>query len=693
LPNLPFDDCRSRRRLTRYLLVAFALCVFSTAAFSQTPADSGLVEAGKYRLHKFEQAIGEESYEVRRDGDSLITTSEFEFTDRGSRVPLHATLKTSRDLAPQSLEMKGSTSRLSTIDLLVSINGHDATVRSGSNTTQVEVPENSFTISGYSPVAFQMMLVRRWKNLGGKGAIPTLPAGKATIEYRGSDSVPGPSGAVSLDRYSIHGIIWGTETLWLDRDSKLVALVTVDAETDHFEAVREDFEPQLSLFVARAASDGMAGLAALTKQAAPATKPGRLMALVGGTLIDLTGAPPVPDAVVLIDQGKIVAAGPKASVKIPSGATIIDTRGKFVLPGLWDMHAHFEQVEWGPVYLAAGVTTVRDVGNEFDFITSVRDAIKSGKGIGPRILAAGIIDGEGPTALGIIRAANEEQARAAVDRYKQAGFQQIKIYSSVKLDVVKAITAEAHRQGMTVTGHVPNGMNAFQAVEAGMDQINHVQYIAAVMRPQGPGAGPGGAGPDSSASGGPESQAQYEQKTINFFKEHGTVVDPTLALFELIMHPQATPVSSFEPGVLKVAPELSDQLTSIGTPAAGAARSTAIFNRFLAIVGMLHRAGVPIVAGTDQAVPGHSLHREIELYVKAGFTPMEALQSATIVPARIMKVDNMLGTIEPGKIADIIIVDGDPLESISNIRKVKFVMKDGVLLECAPLWQSVGFKP
>ena len=201
------------------------------------------------------------------------------------------------------------------------------------------------------------------------------------------------------------------------------------------------------------------------------------LAIVGGTLIDGTGAAPVPDSAILIEKGRIVAAGPRSTVKIPHGFTKIDARGKTILPGLWDMHAHFEQVEWGPIYLAAGATTVRDVGNEFEFITAVRDAIANGRGLGPRMLLAGVVDGSGPLALGVERVDTPEEAKMWVDRYHDAGFQQMKIYSSVKLEELKDVTAEAHRLGMTVTGHIPEGLNAYQGVDAGMDQINHVDYV------------------------------------------------------------------------------------------------------------------------------------------------------------------------------------------------------------------------
>src|SRR5205814_1426202 len=205
---------------------------------------------------------------------------------------------------------------------------------------------------------------------------------------------------------------------------------------------------------------------------------------------------------------------------------------------------------------------------------------------------------------GLVRAATPDEGRRWVDRYHDARFDQIKIYSSIRADVLRAITDEAHRLGLTVTGHVPAGMNAFDAIDAGLDQINHREYIAAVMRPN------------------PEA-------AIAAFRRHGTVVDPTLALYELLARPFTQPIEVFEPGILKVAPELALPLNGFGVEPDAAEQQRTRTDEGVAIVGALHRAGIPIVAGTDQAVPGHSLHREIELYVKAGFSPLEALQAAT----------------------------------------------------------------
>ena len=230
-------------------------------------------------------------------------------------------------------------------------------------------------------------------------------------------------------------------------------------------------------------------------------------------------------------------------------------------------------------------------------------------------------------------------------------------------------------------------MNAYQAVEAGMDQINHIQYLPAVMRPKDFKPQQGVVPPPIDLESAEAKQA------IQFFKEHGTVIDPTVALFELLFHSNDIPVKTFEPGVEKIAPELAGALNNTGVPPANAAALRSRLEQYYAIIGALHRAGIPVVAGTDQAVPGHSLHREIELYVKSGFTPMEAVQAATIVPARVMKMDKEVGTIEAGKRADLIILDANPLEAISNIRKVRSVITNGRLYDPAQLWQSVGFKP
>jgi imidazolonepropionase-like amidohydrolase len=675
------------------LTFALTFVSFATPAFAQTAPAAPPAEHGAFRLHKFEQPIGEETYEVTQNADKLTVTANFKFKDRFTEVPLTAKLECSTDLTPASLELKGKNSRFNPIDDRITVDGDKVHIRENDASHDETRPGQFFLIANYAPTAAQMMMMRYWLSHGSPARLKTFPTGEVRIEDRGHDEVQIGGKPLSLERYSVAGLIWGRETLWLDSDKQLAAVVTVDAEFDHFESVREGLEPALPSLVARAGSDEMAALAEMGKHIA-GRRTGKL-AFVGATLVDGTGRAPIADSVVVIDGDRIVSAGPHGKTKIPGDAAVIDAKGKTILPGLWDMHAHFEQVEWGPIYLAAGATTVRDCGNEFEFITAVRDAIRDGRGLGPRILAAGIVDGDSPAAIGVQRVNNAQDANKWVQRYHDAGFQQMKIYSSVTEPNVEAITQEAHKLGMTVTGHVPEGMNLYQAVNAGMDQINHIQYVLAIEQPP----FPADAKPDRAqrmqATANIDLNSPESKKAIDFIKSHGTVIDPTMALEEMLYMPTpAHPISSFEPGAKRVAPELAQQFADASGPASPMQPTAEkIFQNAIATVGALHRAGVPIVAGTDQGVPGFSVYREIELYVQAGFTPMEAIQAATLVPARVMGLDKKLGTVEAGKEADLILLKANPLDDIHNLRSVEQVVSGGTLYETAPLWESVGFKP
>jgi imidazolonepropionase-like amidohydrolase len=310
------------------------------------------------------------------------------------------------------------------------------------------------------------------------------------------------------------------------------------------------------------------------------------------------------------------------------------------------------------------------------------------------LLLAGVVDGSGPISLSMQLVDTPAQAREWVRKYHDAGFSQIKIYSSMKKENIEAVAAEAHRLGMTVTGHIPEGMNAYDGVSAGMDQINHITYLIDIMDPEFLRLRRAG-----KLDAVLENVRQFDgnspdaQKAIAFLKEHHTVIDPTLPLYETFMRTAKTPLVQLEPGVAKVAPQLAEALKSLGSNPNNAELREAIFAAYVKAVGALHRAGIPVVVGTDQAGPGHSVHRSMELFVDAGFTPMEALQAATIVAARAMGVEKDSGTIEAGKRADLVVLGANPLDKISNIRKTERVMQNGVFYDCAPLWQSAGFLP
>jgi imidazolonepropionase-like amidohydrolase len=670
---------------SRVVISAILALLIAISLTAQQPATSGT-----FKLHKFAKAIGQETYSIQSTGDTATLTSHFLFTDRGSPVPLETTfvLRTT-DGAPVSYTAKGRASRLAAMNDSVVLNGAALSITRDGKTQAVSPTGAWFITDGYSPVAMQEQMMRWWLGHSKPAQFTVYPSGATVhIEPAGTLAVHSDSAAFNARGYTVAGLIWGQESLWLDDDQNLIALVSTDAEFDHFEAVRVSYESSLGAFIAAGVNSNLAALAQLS--AASRMPAARRLAIIGATLEDSTGAPPIPDSVILIEDGVIKAAGPRAAVHIPHGAQILDAAGKFAIPGLWDMHAHYEQVEWGPIYLAAGVTSVRDVGNEFDFITALHQQLdrRQNPAIGPHLEFAGIIDGSGLISLGAVTADTPEQAVTLVERYKTAGARQIKIYSSVKPEILKAICAAAHQRGLTVTGHVPNGITAIDGINDGMDQINHIQYDVPYFTH--PALNADGK-PDRTKPPVVELDSPKAKEFIQVLKEHHTVLDPTMVIFETFMH--SAPMNQLEPGMDHLPPQLREALDFPVPPPNQKALVDARWASYMATLRTLHAAGIPIVAGTDQTIPGYSLHRELEIYVDAGFTPLEALQSATIVAARALGMESESGSLQKGKRGDVILLDADPLADIHNTRKVFRTIAAGTVYTPGPLWQSVGFQP
>jgi imidazolonepropionase-like amidohydrolase len=642
----------------RKLLTIFLFLFFIRTASSQSmPVDSAV-----YLLHKWEQPIGQEKYKVFKKNGITIYMVDFKYIDRGSPVHLKDSLVFTTAMEPLLYRIKGGTSRFSTVSDSVDFHNQRAF---------------SFPIAGYSPATAQMLLVRYWNKHNRPKTIYTPPSGSVEISKAGEDTILFRTKPEVFIRYIIKGLIWGNELVWTNTKGELVCLITNDAEGDKQEMMLEAYESLLPGFIDKSALYGMKLFA---KEATATMQVNKLIAIRGGTLIDVVNNKTLPDITILIENGAIKAVGKAGDVRIPGNAFIIDGKGKTILPGLWDMHAHFEQAEWGPAYLAAGVTTVRDCGNEFGYINTTKRTIDNGIGIGPDILKAGIIDGKGPFSLGIIQADTREEAVAAVKRYQENGFVQIKIYGSVKPEILSIICREAHHLGMTVTGHIPNGMNLMQAVDSGMDMVNHAQYILTVLK--------------LSKSDSSIDFSKPENKAVmDFIKKHHVVIDPTLGVFELAFRSVKDSITLMEPNFASLPEPLKALFINTGfSDEKGIEWGKRSLRYYKQIVGELYKDSIVIVAGTDMGFPGYSVFRELELYVESGLSPMAALKTATIVPATVMNMDTKTGSIEPGKGADIILVDGNPLEDISNIRKVNLVIRNGIVYSPAVLHHMAGFQ-
>ncbi|MEO7963646.1 MAG: amidohydrolase family protein, partial [Gemmatimonadaceae bacterium] len=499
------------------------------------------------------------------------------------------------DWSPTLLETVRLTDTSRTTDSRVALSGSSAMVDYRGRHDTVSVPPHVFAITGATPVAQHLVLVRHWLARGKPATLAVVPGGPTNVvqvAMRGRDTLYVDGKTMVLDRYAVDGVVWGWESVWLDNAGRLAAFSTAGGGGLTMEAVRLPLESFLPKLRASATRDRMGELAKISRAVQPVASGS--VALVGATLIDGSGRDAIPDAVVVVSGGKIRAAGARASVTIPPGAKRIDVKGRTIIPGLWDMHTHLMQMEWAPVYLASGVTTARDMGNVIDFIIPFRAAVESGRAIGPRMLLAGLVDGGGPNAFGAENATTPEEGRALVRRYHDLGFEQMKLYSLLTPAVVAAIASEAHRLGMTVTGHVPNALTLLAAVDSGMDQIAHLPIRG-------------------------DASSDSVKAQIAHLKERGTVIDPTASWGEILSHSTAEPVENFQPGVNHLPPVLAQRIRAMGVPNIDSATAHTRFARTLDVIAALHAAGVPVVAGTDEGVPGFSVFREIELYAAAGF--------------------------------------------------------------------------
>jgi imidazolonepropionase-like amidohydrolase len=408
------------------------------------------------------------------------------------------------------------------------------------------------------------------------------------------------------------------------------------------------------------------------------------------------GARFVADETVVIDHGVITKVGPAAKVAVPAGTQVIDGAGKTLVPGLWDSHQHVGDDFTGPTLLSLGVTSVRDPGNFID-LTLARAARRAkGDLLMPHVYPSVLIDGKGPlTAQVASVATSQDEALAIVRKAKADGFVAIKFYGTYNPAWVAPAAAEAHRLGLHVHGHLPAGMRTMDAINDGYDEITHIYFVAMQAMPQ----------PVVDKSNtilrmeGPAKYFKDVDLTADPMKSliatmaaRHIAADPTLVVVESLMVPDNGDLSpAYAPFVGTLPPAVERSFRQGGLAlASGYTRADyrASFKKLEALVEAMHKAGVRIVAGTDGS--GLELVRELELYVDAGFTPEEALESATIEAARLQHVEGRTGSIAVGKAADLALVEGDPSRNIGDLRHTRLVFMDGGMMNCDDLRKVAG---
>ncbi len=656
------------------------------AAHAQVAPPAASSEATRYTVILAGNKAGFETSGHNPDGSLQLY---FEFNDRGRGPQVTEQVVLGKDGIPIQIENTGKDYLKSPVEEHFSLKEGNASWKNRAEQGQKRVSGSAFYLS-IAGVPEEAAILARALLAAPGGKLPLLPEGQASIEKRGELKIEANGQSRTVVQYAMMGVDFIPAAIWLDQDGSYFATVSGWSSI-----IREGWEPAADAL--SKAQDEIDNQRTAQLARTLAHRSAGPLAIVHATLFDAETAMVHPHSTVVITGNKITAVGEDGKVALPEGAEIIDATNQTLMPGLWDMHVHLQPND-GLLNIAAGVTSVRDLANDIDQLGAMQRRFDEGTEIGPRVLKAGFLDGRGPYAGPTkVFADSEQEARDDIDRYAKLGYVQIKIYSSIKPELVPKIAEMAHRHGMRVSGHVPAFMTAEQFVRDGADEIQHMNFIFLnfmfdkVPDTRGPARFTEVAAHATEIDPG----SARVQAFIQLLQDHKTVLDPTLNVFEGMFTDRPGKMSA---SYAAVAERLPAQIRrgffygGLAVPEGMDQRYQDSFRQMLKMTKTFYDAGIPMVAGTD-SLAGFSLHRELELYAEAGIPAAKVLQLATLSAARVMKRDQERGSITPGKLADVILVDGDPASHISDIRNVRTVVKDGVVFQTADLYRAIGVRP
>ncbi len=613
----------------------------------------------------------------------------FEFNDRGRGPQLQELSQVDDAGMLVSLDVRGHSYMGAPVAERFNADGSSVTWSSTLENGQAAVGAYYWPSDGTPE---QIALLARALLSSESSSLPLYPAGQASIarvaEYANDDNQK-----VSAELFAISGLGLTPEYVWLDSSHELFALTLgwmglapsgQAALLPAMEAVQNQVEADRSLQIAKSLSVEL---------------PEKWL-LRNVHVVDVAGGASEPGRMVAVRDGRIAGIWLDSDVIVEmelAGYQIIDGKGGFLIPGLWDMHTHLS-LEDGLLQIAAGVTTVRDLGNDQQRLTEIRNTFDSGAAIGPHVYRAGFIDKKSPFSAPTGKLAESlDDALAMIEEYAAAGYSQIKIYSSIEPDWVAPMAKAIHAHGMRLSGHIPSGMTAEQAVLQGFDEIQHINMLFLNFL----------AGPDDDTrtplrfklvaekGGDLDLESPAVKAFIRLLADRGIEVDPTVAIFDNMFRHRSGEISPSYAAVADHMPPavrralLAGEMDINDENAQRYARSA---QALLDMIFQLYQAGVPLVAGTD-ALAGFTLHRELELYQQAGVPSAAVLRIATMDSAKVVGAEEHSGSISVGKSADLVLLRNDPLQDISAVRHPLMVFKGAYRYDPDTLYEAVGIKP
>ena len=546
----------------------------------------------------------------------------------------------------------------------------------------------TFYVSMHGTIAGTVSLLNESLLAAPDKSMPLLPGGRARAEKLTEMVVGQGRRQQKVVAWAVTGLGPSPRVAWMTPDGKFFGLVSGLAWLPA--GYEDSLKPlQKAQDEALAARSPVIAHRMLTTANSPVAFE-HVRAFVDGTHF-------ADDQTVVVEGTKIAAVGSASTTQVPAGARVIDGSGKTLVPGLWDCHMHVRNDFSGPFLLSLGITSARDPGNNNDLTMARAKRRAAGDLLAPHVYPSSLIDGKGPNTsqLGTV-VTSQAEAAAAVDKAKAEGFDAVKIYGTFNPAWVTATAAEAHRVGLHVHGHLPAGMRTSEAIADGYDEITHIYFVMMEAMPK-------DVVDTSNGMGRFDGTGRYA-KDVDLDKppiapllatmaaKH-IYADPTLVVAESLFVPENGDLSpAYAPymGTLPPAMERGFRQGGFAVPKDLTREDfRRSFDKLAALVALMHKDGIPIVAGTDGS--GMELVRELELYVKIGFTPEEALEAATIVPARLLGVENSTGAVTVGRNADLVLVEGNPSHRIGDLRNTRWVMMDGHLMDADELRTVSGF--